>query len=84
MPKRIPVYFMARPVSSRGVECFAFQWIGQPLSSCDNCGHPFWEHTHEVTQAPGKGLGHYLHKVIRQEMRDAVERKWGTSGEVRS
>jgi hypothetical protein len=24
--------------------CAAFQWIGQPLTSCDECGRPAWEH----------------------------------------
>ncbi len=25
-------------------ECVAFQWIGQPITSCDGCGKPAWEH----------------------------------------
>ena len=27
--------------------CPAFQWIGQPLTTCDACGEPYWEHTHD-------------------------------------
>jgi hypothetical protein len=25
-------------------ECVAFQWLGQPVTSCDDCGKPAWEH----------------------------------------
>ena len=25
-------------------ECKGFQWIGQPMSSCDRCGQPAWTH----------------------------------------
>jgi hypothetical protein len=24
--------------------CHGFYWVGQPWSSCDNCGFPAWEH----------------------------------------
>lgn len=26
------------------MKCRGFHWIGQPLTSCDNCGRPAWEH----------------------------------------
>ncbi len=25
-------------------ECEAFAWIGQPITSCDDCGRPAWDH----------------------------------------
>lgn len=28
--------------------CTVFQWIGQPLYSCDRCGEPYWTHESEV------------------------------------
>lgn len=24
--------------------CVAFKWVGQPITSCDDCGKPAWEH----------------------------------------
>lgn len=27
--------------------CSGFRWIGQSFRSCDACGAPYWEHTHE-------------------------------------
>lgn len=27
--------------------CEAFWWIGQSFAHCDNCGKPYWEHTHD-------------------------------------
>jgi hypothetical protein len=25
-------------------QCNSFQWIGQPITSCDGCGKPAWDH----------------------------------------
>lgn len=25
-------------------ECSVFAWMGQPMSSCDTCGKPVWDH----------------------------------------
>lgn len=27
-------------------ECDTFRWIGQPLTSCDECSRPYWEHSY--------------------------------------
>lgn len=35
--------------------CRAFQWIGQAVCHCDNCGHPGWEHAEHRELAPQKG-----------------------------
>lgn len=35
--------------------CDGFRYIGQPLSSCDGCGRPYWEHTHDRQMRPGAG-----------------------------
>ena len=36
--------------------CPAFQWVGQSFSSCDRCGWPYWDHSHdEVPAGPFKG-----------------------------
>ena len=71
------VYAMPKPVSPwTGLECFAFRWIGQAPTSCDGCGQPYWDHTHvEVQHANGK-LGWSLRKVISDENRADVKRKW--------
>ncbi len=31
-------------MSSDREACAAFEYLGQPISSCDNCGRPAWEH----------------------------------------
>lgn len=74
-----PVYYMPRPVDDRtGKECFAFAWLGQPFSSCDSCGKPYWEHTHESVAHPNPKNGQYrvLHRVIRADLRERVRAKW--------
>lgn len=38
--------------------CQAFEWVGQPWSSCDGCGRPLWEHEQEY------GVGGRAGKVI--------------------
>lgn len=63
--------------------CFGFQWIGQPFSSCDNCGHPYWEHTHteqgqrrDGTRLP---LGRSFRRLISKEEAAACKAKWGVA-----
>ena len=34
--------------------CGAFQWIGQNLHHCDECGRPIWEHEYDATPGGGK------------------------------
>lgn len=56
--------------------CEGFAWIGQPFSSCNACGAPFWEHTHEMRPNPdGPFLA--MHAVpISDDQREACRRKW--------
>ena len=39
---------LIRGVATRGNNtvsvCNVFHWIGQPFTSCDECGRPAWEH----------------------------------------
>ncbi len=38
-------YLSVRPEPEPEREpCRGFRWIGQPLTSCDGCGRPAWEH----------------------------------------
>lgn len=30
----------------RDVVCKGFAWLGQSFKYCDDCGHPYWEHSH--------------------------------------
>lgn len=48
--------------------CNAFEWIGKPLTSCDGCGRPYWEHSHE-----SRSTGPIL---ITPEHAEAVKAKW--------
>ncbi|MFE7744412.1 hypothetical protein [Nocardia sp. NPDC057455] len=54
------------------VKCLGFQWIGQPFTSCDSCGKPYWEHTHDERMRNGR----LFRKLISAEERAAVRRKW--------
>lgn len=71
-----PVYAMPLPRDKHtGKQCFAFRWIGQPFSSCDGCGRPYWEHTHMETFRDGR----WFRQIIQADQRAAVERKWGNN-----
>lgn len=28
-------------------KCLGYEWIGQALCHCNNCGRPIWEHDHD-------------------------------------
>lgn len=58
--------------------CPAFRWIGQPFSSCEQCGQPFWEHTHEVGPAEGSGIFSVRerHVFVPPALRQRVRAKW--------
>jgi hypothetical protein len=71
------------PVMSEAPRCYAFEWIGQPFSSCNNCGKPYWEHTHDSRSQRRDGtsvpFGHRFHKAISKEEAQACKKKWGRS-----
>lgn len=68
-----PVYYMERPLTRSGEECFAYMWLGQSLKYCDNCGQPFWEHTH--VEQWGKN-NKPVRKIISAGQRERVKLKW--------
>ncbi len=76
----LPASARPLPVSKRGRTCYGFQWIGQPFTSCDNCGHPYWVHSHDVrgTHADGRqaALGWQVRRIITVEAAKACRRKW--------
>jgi hypothetical protein len=39
-----------------GEPCEGFRWIGQPITSCDRCGRPAWEHAGEERLRKGAAL----------------------------
>lgn len=61
-------------------KCYGFQWVGQPFSSCDNCGKPYWEHSHDDRGTRRDGtktkFGHTFRRVISQADKQAVKAKW--------
>jgi hypothetical protein len=62
--------------------CAGFQWIGQSFASCDRCGKPYWEHTHEERLPEGARLfgSKPMELVpISPERAALCKRKWGTS-----
>jgi hypothetical protein len=58
--------------------CPAFRWIGQPFSSCEQCGQPFWEHTHEVRGIPRVSpfSMRERHVVLTKTQRDNCRAMW--------
>lgn len=56
--------------------CPAFQWIGQPLSSCDRCGCPYWDHSHDEVPA-GPFAGKRRRVVISTSSAEKVRARWG-------
>jgi hypothetical protein len=62
--------------------CAGFQWIGQSFASCDRCGKPYWEHTHEERLPEGAGpFGAEPMELvpISPESAAACKRKWGAA-----
>ena len=62
--------------------CDAFAWIGQPFTSCENCGRPYWDHQARAGRSrtpfgPGFGPHDYELIEITTEEALAVRRKWG-------
>lgn len=68
-------------ITDEGPECFAFQWIGQSFASCDNCGKPYWEHTHVAGPRPGGSPfdGRTFHRLIPKAEAEWVRAKWGAA-----
>lgn len=73
---------MTRRIEEEGLEyeptepppqCEAFAWIGQSFRHCDNCGEPYWEHTHE--HGVGSQFGTLV--PITPEGASRVKSKWG-------
>jgi hypothetical protein len=66
--------------------CPAFAWIGQSFAHCDDCGEPYWDHTHRyalgdenrqaTTAGPFAPSRHQFLKVITRKEADAVRAKW--------
>ena len=71
---------MTKPVTSAyermaGDTCPAFKWVGQPFSSCDECGKPFWKHSHDTRYDAPFG-GRERRVVITRVQAEACRRKW--------
>lgn len=68
------------PVSNSGRTCYAFQWVGQAFHTCDNCGNPYWRHSHYLTvRANPSGFGGKpFRKIITEEEAIACYYKWGS------
>ena len=61
-----------------GPVCKSFAWVGAPFHTCDQCGQPFWEHTHKDGR-PSTPFGPDDSKPvpISAEEAEAVRAKWG-------
>lgn len=52
--------------------CEAFAWVGQSPMYCDNCGEPYWEHSHKY----GVGAEVGTLRPITPEDAARVREKW--------
>lgn len=43
-------------------QCEGFAWIGQPITTCDNCGQPGWDHDFDLRASSPFGSGGF-HQV---------------------
>lgn len=62
-------------------DCAGFQWAGQQLSTCEGCGHPYWEHTHEELPLSNAGpigpASDWIQVEITDGQRATARAKWG-------
>lgn len=62
------------------VQCVGFQWIGQPMTSCDDCGRPAWDHDGwAVPERQPTNPFDDVPMVLRPwepSQREAVRRRW--------
>lgn len=69
--------------------CRIFQWIGQPFSSCADCGRPYWEHLYDPPYAGQKtlfrvkqGIGNAwewrrVGSLITRKQAESARARWG-------
>lgn len=74
-PAKLAMDDLVPPARELDKPCEGFRWIGQPFSSCDRCGLPFWEHTHESRAT--KIFGEFDLIPIPADHAEAVRQKWG-------
>lgn len=87
----LPVRFAAPPTNEAHRRCEIFAWMGQPFSSCDTCGEPYWDHLYDPPHGGDRPLFHVkqyaehlrawvwapVGKVISRPAAEAVQRRWG-------
>ena len=54
--------------------CEGYAWVGQSFKYCDECGQPFWEHTHERRNGPVYGEVRLVR--ITPDLAEQVRKKW--------
>lgn len=76
----LPAAHRPLTVSKGGRTCYAFQWVGQPFSGCDNCGHPYWKHSHYLgaRMEPGAPFARRFRKIITVDEAIGCYMKWGS------
>ena len=65
------------------MSCDTFRWVGQPPTSCDNCGEPYWHHQYRHTLGtPGGPFAPItVDRVpITPDDATAVKTKWAPEG----
>lgn len=61
--------------------CEGFAWVGQSFASCEECGRPYWEHSHDRRSGGSDGpfgLGLRLVPITPEQAR-GCRMKWDPS-----
>lgn len=57
--------------------CKGFKWVGQSFKYCDECGQPFWEHTHDSRLVGGAfDADPWEYVLIPDDLKARVKAKW--------
>lgn len=61
------------------IDCKGFRWVGQTFASCENCGQPYWEHTHDEQMRKDAGPfddDPWVYVPITGEQKAACKARW--------
>lgn len=77
----ISAYRLTRPVRPDPEPvCKGFVWIGQPITSCDNCGRPAWDHDH--LQTLDRAAGPFSPKWVYKPWAAELVEDWHATGRI--
>jgi uncharacterized protein with PIN domain len=55
--------------------CESYKWMGQSFKYCDDCGNPFWEHSHYDTSRESHPFRTFR-RIISRTHAERVKARW--------